>query len=412
MSTFTCPLVKVAEVTNHPNADRLSLVQLEGLSYVCISGKLEDGSPRYKAGDWVVYIPSAAVLPETLLREMDFWNEETNKGTLAGADGNRVKPLRLRGIFSEGVLYPATVTEETDGLPGDQDHFVKYWKICAGETGSIVMRIYHSDNTPISVSRYDMSSVLGITKYEPPIPTHMAGEVASVSEAAFKYDFERIESVPDIFLENELVVATEKLHGTCMIIQLIPGLNHPEMFGTSGCITVSSKGLGAQGLVMKNNDTNSKNIYVRTLKRLLEEYDLEETLRHMSQAGNGARVFLGGEIFGKGVQDLDYGTSQPEFRVFDAKIGHDWVAPSNLGSWDVKPIPQVPVLYRGAFDVKLLEEYRDGTTTVGGTNVREGIVVHSMVPGEHPIHGRKIAKLISPNYLLRKVKNGEATEYT
>ncbi len=72
----------------------------------------------------------------------------------------------------------------------------------------------------------------------------------------------------------------------------------------------------------------------------------------------------------------------------------------------------MPVLYRGAFDAKLLEEYRDGTTTVGGTNVREGIVVHSMVPGEHPMHGRKIAKFISPNYLTRKVKNGEATEYT
>lgn len=106
MSSFSCPVVRVAEVLNHPNADRLSIVRLEGLGYTCISGKLEDGSPRYKAGDMVVYIPSASVLPEWLLRKMDFWNAETNKGTLAGSNGDRVKPLKLRGIFSEGVLYP------------------------------------------------------------------------------------------------------------------------------------------------------------------------------------------------------------------------------------------------------------------------------------------------------------------
>ena len=87
MSTFSCPLVQVKSVENHPNADRLSLINLEGLAYVCISGKLEDGSPRYKPGDWVVYIPSAAVLPESMLREMDFWDKEKNKGTLAGTDG-------------------------------------------------------------------------------------------------------------------------------------------------------------------------------------------------------------------------------------------------------------------------------------------------------------------------------------
>jgi hypothetical protein len=44
--------------------------------------------------------------------------------------------------------------------------------------------------------------------------------------------------------------------------------------------------------------------------------------------------------------------------------------------------------------------------------VREGVVVRAMVPGEHPVHGRRICKLISPSYLTRKApKNGEATEY-
>ncbi len=106
MSKFSCPVVRVESVENHPNADRLSLVRLEGLGYLCITGKLSDGSHRYSSGDFCVYIPSASVLPTWLLKDMEFWNEETGKGTLAGSDGNRVKPLKLRGIFSEGVLFP------------------------------------------------------------------------------------------------------------------------------------------------------------------------------------------------------------------------------------------------------------------------------------------------------------------
>ena len=106
MSKFACPVVKIASVENHSGADRLSIIKMEGLGYTCIANKLEDGSPRYRPGDFVVYIPSASVLPEWLLKEMGFWNEETGKGTLAGADGNRVSPRRLRGVFSEGILYP------------------------------------------------------------------------------------------------------------------------------------------------------------------------------------------------------------------------------------------------------------------------------------------------------------------
>jgi RNA ligase (TIGR02306 family) len=104
MGTFATPIVRVLSVEHHPNADRLSIVKI--LGYTAISGKLEDGSHRYKEGDLVVYIPSASILPEWLLKEMDFWDKEKNMGSLAGSNGDRVKPLRLRGIYSEGVLYP------------------------------------------------------------------------------------------------------------------------------------------------------------------------------------------------------------------------------------------------------------------------------------------------------------------
>lgn len=392
MSTFSCPVVKVVDVDHHPNADRLSIVKMDGLAYVAISAKMEDGSPRYKAGDYVVYIPTASVLPEWLLKKLGFWDDATNKGQLAGAKGDRVKPLKLRGIFSEGLLFPVRDMNDSLYLTDGVNESVK---VFAGE----------------DVSRY-----LDIVKYDPPIPVHMAGEVANLSDHTVKYDFERYESVPDIFSRTDTVVATEKLHGTFCAILFVPNLNHPEMFGTNGEIIVHSKGLGAQGLAFKNNEANSSNLYVKTLKALLEKNDLENILRNISEHNEHASVALMGEIFGKGVQDLHYGTANPEFRVFDVKINHSWfpelLSMSRMGVdlYGLKQLNIVPELYRGPFDLDKLYSVRDGKSAIGSQHIREGIVVRTMVEGHHAIHGRKICKMISPDYLLRKSK--DATEYT
>lgn len=397
MSTFSCPVVRVSEVVDHPNADRLSIVKLEGLGYLCISGKLEDGSPRYKTGDWVVYIPSDSVLPEWLLKDMGFWNAETGRGMLAGSAGDRVKPLKLRGIFSEGVIFPTLPMSIPDAC-------------------MLEVTIIHNGNDGMPMLRVgeDASEVLGITKWSLPIPAAMSGEVASVAEAALTYDFQRWESVPDIFAPGEVVVATEKLHGTCCIIQYFPDMDHPEMFSDHAgyrSITVSSKGLGGQGLVFKNNPANANNLYVRALGTLLADHDLAGLLHSMSKVDGGSHpVAILGEVFGKGVQDLDYGTTKPTFRVFDMRIGQEWLSPDAVAYWG-RDLPRVPVLYTGPFDQAAIEAVRDGVTTVGGTNVREGVVVRSLISNEHPLHGRRMAKFISPAYLLRKVKGGEATEY-
>lgn len=264
----------------------------------------------------------------------------------------------------------------------------------------------------------DVSALLGIEKWSPPIPVHMAGEVANLFGHTVKYDFERLESVPDIFEPGETVVATEKLHGTFCAIGYVPGLDHAEMFGTTGCIIVHSKGLGAQGLAFKNNEANAGNLYVKALRVLLAEHDLEAKLRDVSRLGGDRPVFIMGEIFGRGVQDLHYGASKPEFRIFEIRVGDEYLPrdPIGFGHLDSQTrhggtlgLDAVPVLYHGRFDVTELEKVRDGKTVVGGENIREGIVVRSSPEGYHPVHGRRVAKMISPDYLLRKSK--EATEF-
>lgn len=401
MSTFSCPVARVATVVNHPNADRLSILTLEGMGFTCISAKLEDGSPRYKVGDLVVYIPSDSLMPEWLLRKMDFWDETSGKGKLSGSQGNRVKPMRLRGVFSDGVLFGTLPMSMPDACMLD-------------------VTIEHDGNDGMPMLRLgqDASEVMGITKWEPTIPAAMAGEVANMADHLIKYDFERWERVPDMFELGELVTATEKLHGTNMCITWVPDITHDEMFGVMGNIMVSSKGLGAQGLAFKNNPANMGNLYVRTLRELLAN-DFEQklgTLVSMMTRGmqleitTALPVRIWSEVYGAGVQDLHYGTTKPEFAVFDIKIGERWLTDAELTTaCSHLGVAKAPLAYKGPFDTQALEAVRDGKTMLGGANIREGIVVRSENVLPHPTHGRRIAKMISPDYLTRKAKN--ATEF-
>jgi RNA ligase (TIGR02306 family) len=187
MSTFEVKVRKLepGSVTDHPDADRLSLIKI--MDYVAISAKLEDGSHRYSEGDLVVYVPEGAVVPDYLLKP-GFWNDEKNMGILSGPKGNRVKAMRLRGIFSQGILFGV-------------EHNMQYFLTVA-------------DGSKVEVFEgQDVAELLGIEKYSPPIPPALAGEVCNIHGKTVKYDFDSIQTLTDLFAEGEEVVVTEKLHG-------------------------------------------------------------------------------------------------------------------------------------------------------------------------------------------------------
>lgn len=391
MSSFGCNVVRIDSVDHHPNADRLSIVRIGG--YNCISAKMEDGSHRYSAGDLVVYIPEAAVLPEWLLKFMNFWKD--GKGMLSGSRGDRVKAIKLRDVVSQGVLFPVTNGNiEAMGTDG----------------------VMHTH--PVTIGD-DLSAILGIVKYEPPIPVNMAGEVLNLFGKTVKFDVENLQKYPDIFQEGEPVVATEKLHGTFVAMCYWPDLNNPEVF--EGDCFAYSKGLGSQGLVFKHNERNAGNLYQR---QLVEGGVAEKIKEHFAKVWAAQRmnayscrkswpVTVMGEIFGRGVQDLQYGQTTPTFRVFDVFVGEPskgfWLNWEELNDWCSQvDLDIVPVLYEGPYNYEKLVAIRDGQDTISGSNIREGCVVKSATNRTCDEIGRVMLKMVSPNYLLRK---GDATEY-
>jgi RNA ligase (TIGR02306 family) len=351
----------------HPNADRLELAQV-GLYRAVV--------PRdvYETGSYGLYVPEQAILPDDLIKELGL------EGKLAGKDKNRVKAVRLRGEISQGIVCrPAGLT--FNGEPVD----------------------WNSSWEPELLQGTDFSSDLGIVKWVPPIPPQMAGEAVPGADLIKMGEIENLQRYPDIFADGELVVATEKIHGTCCCITWVV---------EDQTLLVSSKGLGQNGIALKKSETN---LYWRAVR----QYGLEEKMRQIADLLDSDKVAVFGEVFGAGVQDLHYGANVRAndsigFRAFDicdVQNGDKKFIPAFdfAGFCEFFDIPTVPVLYEGLFDLDALRGAASGPSTVGGDHIREGVVIrpweerHSDVLG-----GRAIAKLISPEYLTR---GGNATEY-
>lgn len=396
MSTFDCKVVPIT-ILPHPNAEKLELAQVA--DYRCVVGK-----DLYKTGDLVAYIPEAAVIAEDQLQFFGYWNEEQGKGLLAGSKGDRVKAVKLRGEVSQGLVFPVNKIAMYLGQP-DREFAV-------GD---------------------DVAGLLGIVKYEPPIPVGMAGEVYNAgSSLTVDYDIENLKKYPDVLQEGEEVIFTEKLHGTSFQIGLLPATPkffHDDHFKVShptygeGYFFIASKGLGSQGLCFKDNESNKNNLYVRAAR----QFGLfEKLLKYRFEVieANGALkyeipVILQGEVYGA-VQDLTYGAKQGEifFRAFDICYGdrmvREYADEKDFQiAIDVMGIERCPVLYVGPYSKeKILELTHHTKSVVCPTQISEGGVVKPTKERKDPsvptMRGRVIFKSINEDYLLRK---GNATEF-
>ena len=388
MSNFEVKIQPIF-ITPHSNANALELGNIgspDGWQVIVAKGK-------FQTGNMVAYIGENAVVPEWVLKKYGYWNEEQNKGILAGSKGDRVKAIRLRGEFSLGIVIP--VREITTY---DEDE------------GTCLMS-YMLEDEYVEPDE-NVADLLGVTKYEPPIPVEMAGEVYNFgTHVGVNYDIENIKNYPDVLVEGEEVQITEKLHGTFCQIVVMPytqQYQHEDHFigidpdgNKAAYIAISSKGLGGKGLFLKNNEKNANNIYVRTAQRYFDtlvEHPIDEVMT------------LCGEVFGHGVQDLHYGYSQgqTDFRLFDVYFGRrgagEWLNDEDLDLFvEQYGIERVPLLYRGPYSKQLIQEMTQKTKSVfDPKQIREGVVIKPVEERNVPNLGRVALKSINESYLTRK----------
>jgi len=398
MSTFEVKVVKIDNIEPIEGADAIELARIADYRSVVRKGD-------YKAGDLAVYIPEASIVPEWLLKDMGL------EGKLAGSHKNRVKAIKLRGSLSQGLLLKCEPSKLWDKPYPEENCVLIPSEPHEGNQGGFIAKL--GDN---------VSENLGIKKYEPEIPTCMAGEVCNIgTENVLKYDIENLKKYPNIFTEGEEVSVTEKLHGTFCQIGFLPnGIsqrvdNSNELFENDfemGGVFVCSKGLGSQGLVFKNNEKNLGNLYVKTFKELTKDMSWNDRLSAVFDMDTP--IYIMGEVFGKGVQDLTYGLEKPEFRVFDIYIGKPgqgrFLNPAKMR--DIAKelgLQMVTELYVGPYDRAKIDNLANGKTITGnGINVLEGVVIKPVEERRDDTIGRVFLKHINEEYLLRK---GNATEF-
>lgn len=347
--------LRAITVYPHAQADRLEIGQIDGYQVVV-------GKGQFASGDIVAYIPEASVLPPALIASMGL------EGKLAGAQHDRVKAIKLRGILSQGLVLPVA---EVAGL---------------AEEGWTV--------------GLDVAALLGVTKYEPPIPIEMQGDVTPAPGGIWRsYDVEDIKKFPHALRDGEWVSMSEKVHGSLLVAH----------YGRSTGLSIASKGLASKGLALKPSDTN---VYWRAARQEKLEAKLREALTLLDLP----EIMLFGEVVG--VQDLRYGHAQGRvsLRAFDAYGSFDAVAGDEVLPaprfanptpfailMDRLGIPAVPIVYAGPFSAAALAEATTGQSALA-SHIREGVVIR---PGQERRDdesglGRVILKSVSPDYLLRR----------
>lgn len=101
--------------TVEPYGENLSIVTTsEG--HKVIANKREDGSFRWTAGEPCVYVSEGSIIPDDVLKERGYWDEEKDRGLLDGGKRNRVKMKKLAGFESRGLLFKVHRSLSGEGL--------------------------------------------------------------------------------------------------------------------------------------------------------------------------------------------------------------------------------------------------------------------------------------------------------
>lgn len=346
MSTTQITIERITSVEHHPNADRLDIVQV--LGYKVIVGRSD-----YEVGDSAVYFPPDILIPEAIAADLGV-HKYLKNAIMAGDETKtrcRVSACRLRGIPSHGFVMP-------------------------------VSRFHWQE--PFLYG-HDVTHVFDGEKYIPPVREN-AGDAERESAYFPKYTtIENIQKHPGA-LDGMEVEISEKIHGSSVRMGMI--LEEGEWVYAAGSHNVRRK--SGQGLYWKFMGPGMEAAL--------------EILKDSMLANSSVVIY--GEIFGHGIQDLDYGVSLG-LRIFDIMVDGQYLDSEYVKAFCKETgFEQVPILYRGPFSQEVVEEHTYGPTTFPDVKCRfkdrEGCVVRPVTETLNSMGQRLILKSVSADYRNRK----------
>ena len=301
---------KVKNVRKHTNADALDIVQVLGWEVVT-------KRDEFKLDDFCVYIVIDTVLPERL--EFEFLR---NKHF-------RIKPIRLRKEYSNGICFPLSILSAFG---------------------------YEFNNSQIEEG-FDVTDIIGVKKYEKPVPAELAGvAVGHIPGFLIITDEDNLRSNPEAV---------------------------PEMYGRPYYIT--RKEDGSRGTYFVRNNTFgvcSRRIHLKETEtngfwQMARKYNIENALKEEFPDKD---IAIQGEVVGPGIQNNKLGLKELEFRLFNL---FDINTRSYCGYESIVKfcfkynIPKVPLINEGVafgYSLKELIDLSNAQTYPTG-GPAEGIVI-------------------------------------
>ena len=356
-----CYVALINEIKSIEGADNIEQVVVGGWN--CIIQK-----NTYKINDFVIVATTDAVIPVELSDAMSVTNYLRK--------GQRVRTVKLKGVYSECLLIPMKFNKQSIG-----DHYAE------GK---------------------DMMEIMGIFKYEPPVRTiSLSGgkKIRYQDNPNFHiyYKFPNLKNVDGMFTEDDTVEITRKIHGTNARYGIVKKIKLSildrikKLFGNKWIeyeFLVGShnieKGSDSQGFYDANVWYDVEKKY--NIKNKLWNYVKNPAV----EIGDGITLY--GEIYGAGIQKgYDYGLKDIEFVAFDVKENNEYLNTMNAAVTisDIIGLPRVDQLYFGKWSQVVQDKYTFNNVIVGTKIPHEGIVVKHE-SGDR----RKVAKVINPDYLI------------
>jgi RNA ligase (TIGR02306 family) len=328
---------KISDIQPIEGADMIELVIVDGWKVVVAK------NVGHKLGDLVIYCEIDSFLP--IREEFEFLRKSSYKKMVDGTEGFRLRSIRLKNQLSQGLVLPISVVEYT--------------------------------NVQFEVG-IDVTNLLGITKYEPPIPAELAGKVKGLFPSFLrKTDEERIQNLT---LEYEGwknsdkgFYVTEKLDGSSATFYFKDGV-----FGVC-----------SRNLELLETEGN-------TFWKVARQLKLEEWL-----GTHETNYSIQGELIGEGIQGNPYkikGQTVGFFNAFNIDT-QEYLGLEEfellISSMGLKTIPILDREFTLPDTIDELLKYADSKSVLNSNFDREGVVIRSV--------DRKISfKVISNKFLLNE----------
>ena len=258
---------KIKAIKPIEGADKIEIVQV--LNWDCVAKKGE-----YQVGDEVIYFEIDSLLPDIPMLEWlkgSSWSQKLNK--------YKISTHKFRGQISQGLVIPIKDLEELDRQIHNREECV-----------------------PIAyVEGTDLTEILEIEKYEPPVSNGPLGEIISHEWYVPKTDEERIQVCAENVLPEYMKIdqnewyASVKLDGTSCTAGLFE-----DTFLIGG----------------RNQWYKGPNMYTETVKKY---GDIETKAREYLEA-TGVYVVFQGELCGPGIQSNKLGLKEKEWFIFNVFV--------------------------------------------------------------------------------------------